>query len=155
MIVLPETVLRWRRIGWAAIWGYRSRGSWRGGRPRGSSEGRHLINRTDGPWELSLGCAADTWRASHARVHGLPSHGIVLPARTRQTANTVVADLSSQSSQCVRPVFRGAVRGIRASACSVPLGQAQAIHGCADCDGVHWVLARPSPTTARPERWKN
>jgi hypothetical protein len=33
-IVQPETVLRWRRDGWSAIWRYRSRGRWRGGRPR-------------------------------------------------------------------------------------------------------------------------
>ena len=45
MIVQPETVLPWRRIGWSAIWGYRSRGRWRGGRPRVSGEVRHLIAR--------------------------------------------------------------------------------------------------------------
>jgi len=45
MIVQPETVLRWRRNGWSAIWGYRSRGRWRGGRPRVSSEIRHLITQ--------------------------------------------------------------------------------------------------------------
>jgi len=32
MIVQAETVLRWCRNGWSAIWGYRSRGRWRGGR---------------------------------------------------------------------------------------------------------------------------
>src|SRR5271166_387606 len=42
-IVQPETVLRWRRNGWSLIWGYRSRGRWRGGRPRVSNEVRHLI----------------------------------------------------------------------------------------------------------------
>jgi hypothetical protein len=40
-----ETVLRWRRNGWSAIWGYRSRGRWRGLRPRVSSEIRHLITQ--------------------------------------------------------------------------------------------------------------
>jgi putative transposase len=45
MIVQPETVLRWRRLGWSAIWGYRSHGRWRGGRPRVSGEVRHLIAR--------------------------------------------------------------------------------------------------------------
>jgi hypothetical protein len=45
MIVQAETVLRWRRNGWSAIWGYRSRGRWRGGRPRVSSEVRHLIRQ--------------------------------------------------------------------------------------------------------------
>ena len=45
IIVQPETVLRWRREGWSALWRYRSRGRWRGGRPRVSSEVRHLIVR--------------------------------------------------------------------------------------------------------------
>jgi len=34
LIVQPETVLRWRRSGWLALWRYRSSGRWRGGRPR-------------------------------------------------------------------------------------------------------------------------
>jgi hypothetical protein len=45
MIVQAETVLDWRRNGWSAIWGYRSRGRWRVGRPRVSSEVRHLITQ--------------------------------------------------------------------------------------------------------------
>ena len=45
VIVQPETVLRWRREGWSAFWRYRARGRWRGGRPRVSSEVRHLILR--------------------------------------------------------------------------------------------------------------
>ena len=43
IIVQPETVLRWRREGWSALWRYRARGRWRGGRPRVSSEVRQLI----------------------------------------------------------------------------------------------------------------
>jgi hypothetical protein len=43
IIVQPETVLRWRRDGWSALWRYRSRGRWRGGRPKVSREVRHLI----------------------------------------------------------------------------------------------------------------
>jgi hypothetical protein len=35
--------LRWRRDGWSTISRYRTRGRWRGGRPRVSSEIRHLI----------------------------------------------------------------------------------------------------------------
>src|SRR5260370_31868504 len=34
IIVQPETVLRWRLDGWSALWRYRARGRWRGGRPR-------------------------------------------------------------------------------------------------------------------------
>jgi hypothetical protein len=45
MIVQVETVLRWRRNGWSALWRYRSCGRWRGGRPRVSSELRHLITQ--------------------------------------------------------------------------------------------------------------
>ena len=45
VIVQPETVLRWRREGWSALWGYRSRGRWRGGRPRVSNEVRNLVAR--------------------------------------------------------------------------------------------------------------
>src|SRR5260370_11941264 len=42
LIVQPETVLRWRRSGWLALWPYRSSRRWRGGRPRVSGEGRNL-----------------------------------------------------------------------------------------------------------------
>jgi hypothetical protein len=45
VIVQPETVLRWRRNVWSAMWRYRSRGRWRGGRPRVSGEIRGLIAR--------------------------------------------------------------------------------------------------------------
>src|ERR1019366_4217320 len=53
VIVQPEAVLHWRRNGWSAIWRYRSRGRWRGGRPRGSGEGRDLIARVAVPTENS------------------------------------------------------------------------------------------------------
>jgi hypothetical protein len=43
VIVQTETVLRWRRNGWSALLRYRSRGRWRGGRPRVSIEVRQLI----------------------------------------------------------------------------------------------------------------
>jgi len=46
VIVQPETVLRWRREGWSALWRYRrSRGRWQGGRPRVSNEVRNLVAR--------------------------------------------------------------------------------------------------------------
>jgi putative transposase len=35
VIVQPETVLRWHRNGWSAIWKYRSRGRWRGRASKG------------------------------------------------------------------------------------------------------------------------
>jgi len=45
MIIQPETVKRWRRGGWSGLWRYRSRGRWRGGRPRLSRDVRELITR--------------------------------------------------------------------------------------------------------------
>jgi hypothetical protein len=63
IIVQPETVLRWRRDGWSSLWRYRSRRRLRGGRPRVSSEVRHLIAqmaRENFLW------GADPWRTSHA-----------------------------------------------------------------------------------------
>ena len=44
IIVQPETVLHWQPWCWSNwLWRYRARGRWRGGRPRVSSEIRHLI----------------------------------------------------------------------------------------------------------------
>jgi putative transposase len=95
IIVQPETVLRWRREGWSALWRYRSRGRWRGGRPRIPSEVRHLIVRM----------ARENFLWGAPRIHGellmlgfsvSPSHRVTLPAYWEQTAWTIVADLSSQ-----------------------------------------------------------
>jgi hypothetical protein len=60
IIVQPETVLRWRREGWSALWRYRSRGRWRGGRPRVSREVRELIVRM----------ARDNFIWGAPRIHG-------------------------------------------------------------------------------------
>jgi hypothetical protein len=60
LIVQPETVLRWRRNGWSAFWRYRSRGRWRGGRPKVSREVRGLIAR--------MARENFLWRAP--RIHG-------------------------------------------------------------------------------------
>ena len=60
IIVQPETVLRWRRDGWSTLWRYRSRGRWRGGRPRISREIRHLIVRM----------AGDNFLWGAPRIHG-------------------------------------------------------------------------------------
>jgi hypothetical protein len=45
VFVQPATVLRWRRRGLWPLWGFGSRGRWRGGRPRIRSEIRALIVR--------------------------------------------------------------------------------------------------------------
>jgi hypothetical protein len=58
LIVLPETVKRWRRNGWSGLWRYRSR--WRGGRPRLAREVRELIARM----------ARENFLWSAPRIHG-------------------------------------------------------------------------------------
>jgi len=60
IIVQPGTVLRWRREGWSALWRYRSRGRWRGGRPRVSGEVRRLIVRM----------ARENFLGGAPRIHG-------------------------------------------------------------------------------------
>jgi putative transposase len=59
-VIQPDTVLRWRRCGVFAIWKYRSRGRWRGGRPRIAPEIGHLIRE--------MANANFLWGAP--RVHG-------------------------------------------------------------------------------------
>ena len=60
VIVQPDTVLRWRREGGSALWGYRSRGRWRGGRPRISNEVRNLVARM----------ARENFLSGAPRIHG-------------------------------------------------------------------------------------
>jgi hypothetical protein len=60
VIVQPETVVRWRRDVWATFWRYRSRGRWRGGRPRVSRQVRELI--------VQMARENFTWGAP--RIHG-------------------------------------------------------------------------------------
>ena len=60
IIVEPETVMRWRRNGWLALWRYRAQGRWRGGRPRVSREVRHLIGRM----------ARENFLWGASRIHG-------------------------------------------------------------------------------------
>ena len=53
IIVQPETILRWRREGWSALWRYRSRGRARWAPERFQRSPRS--DRTDVPSELSVG----------------------------------------------------------------------------------------------------
>ena len=77
-----------------------------------------------------------------------------LPAPCRRS-NAVVADLSSQSSQCVRRIFRIALRQMCSPKGSILLGQAHAICSRADCGGGCLAQARPWATTADRERSRN
>jgi len=60
VIVQSETVVRWRRHVWAKLWRSRSRGRWRGGRPRVAREVRELIVRM----------ARDNFSWGAPRIHG-------------------------------------------------------------------------------------
>jgi hypothetical protein len=87
IIVQPETVLRWRRQGFFLIWRYRSRGRWRGGRPRIAHEIRDLIY-PHGPRQFPLGRTPDPRRVAEARLLGLPGHRLPVP-----TENSIPASL--------------------------------------------------------------
>ena len=133
MIVQAETVLRWRRNGWSTIWGYRSRGGWRGGRPRVSSEVRHLITQM----------ARENYLWGAPRIHGellmlgfTVSQATVsryLPApgrRPTQSWRTFVRNQAIAFGHHQYSEFRGAFRhGVPEPAVLFLLGQPDAICG--------------------------
>ena len=101
LIVQPATVQRWRHNGWSGLWRYRSRGRWRGGRPRVSREVRCLITRM----------ARENFLWGAPRIHGellmlglpsLSSNGFALPVDFRPEPEPVVANVYSQSGDCLR-----------------------------------------------------
>jgi len=102
IIVQPETVLRWRRGGWPALWRYRSRGRWRGGRPRVSGEVRNLIARM----------ARENFLWGAPRIHGellmlgfRVSQATVsryMPARSRRPRQSWQTFLRNQAMAFVR-----------------------------------------------------
>jgi hypothetical protein len=67
IIAQPETVLRWRRQGFFSIWRYRSRGRWRGGRPRIPHEIRDLIAYS--PISTHSRPGREPYRVSDATAH--------------------------------------------------------------------------------------
>ena len=156
IIVDSETVLRWRRDGWSALWRYRARGRWRGGRPRISSEVRHLIIRM----------ARENFLWGAPRIHGehlmlgfSVSQATVsryMPARSRRPEQSV-ADFSSQSSHGLRSlrVLRGMAEWNRWPTEPVLFGPARAIRGYADCDGMGWAQAQLRASTVYPKQSKN
>src|SRR6266851_933979 len=113
LIVQPETVLRWRRSGWLALWRYRSSGRWRGGRPRVSGEVRNLIRQM----------ARENFLWGAPRIHGellmlgyTVSQATVsryLPAPGRRPTQSWRSFLRNQAS-AFGHYSEGAVAGIRA-----------------------------------------
>ena len=106
VIVWPETVLRWRRNGWSAIWRYRSRGRWRGERPKVSSEVRHSIARM--AYENFL------WGAP--RIHGeLLMLGFSV---SQATVSRYLPALGRRPTQSCRTLF--AIKSVRSPTAGVP-----------------------------------
>src|SRR6202140_4847177 len=133
IIIQPETVLRWPGEGWSALWQYRARGRWRGGRPRVSDELRHLIVRM----------ARENFLWGAPRIHGellmlgfSVSQATVsryMPARSRrpgQSWRTFLRNQAMTFGHHERAEERS--RGFWATY-SVQSGQAQAIRGCSNC----------------------
>jgi len=151
VIVQAETVLGWRCKSWASLWRYRSRGRWRGGRPRVSGELRHLIRRMAHE-NFLWGAPRIHGGTSHARVPRLPEHRIALHAYAGQAANTIVADLYSQPGQRVPPP-RGGSGGVerrRRPAGSVLSDRPDAIRGHAHFADACWAQAGTCLASARP-----
>jgi len=147
VVVQAETVLRWRRSGWSALWRHRSRGRWRGGRPRVSSEVRQLIVRM----------AHENFLWGAPRIHGellmlgfSVSQATVsryMPARSRrptQSWRTFLRNQVSAFGEYSEERSRGHARP------QVPSHRAKAIQCAAqtamECVGLRHGLGRPSPT---------
>jgi transposase InsO family protein len=97
-IVRPETVIRWHRMGFRALWRWKSRP--RGGRPRVSKETRDLIR------EISL--ANPLWGAP--RIHGeLRVLGIKV---AQSTVAKYMAKRRGSPSQGWKPFLRNHADGI-------------------------------------------
>jgi hypothetical protein len=100
VLVQPETVLRWRRQGLSLIWGYRSRGRWRGGRPRIAGEIRDLI----------AGMARDNFLWGAPRIHGeLLKLGFSV---SQATVSRYMPDPRWRRSQSWRTFIRNQAAGI-------------------------------------------
>ena len=116
IIIQPETVLRWRRQGFFSIWRYRSRGRWRGGRPRIAHEIRDLIIRM----------ARDNFLWGAPRIHGeLLKLGVSV---SQATVSRYMPDSRWPRSQSWRTFIRNQAAGIglselmRGNSVSDPLG---------------------------------
>jgi hypothetical protein len=103
IIMQPETVLRWRRQGFFSIWRYRSRGRWRGGRPRIAHEIRDLITRM----------AQDNFLWGAPRIHGeLLKLGVSV---SQATVSGYMPDSRWRRSQSWRTFIRNQAAGIGSS----------------------------------------
>jgi hypothetical protein len=140
--------MRWRRNGWSALWRYRSRGRWRGGRPRVSNEVRHLIARM----------ARENFLWGAPRIHGeLLTLGFrvsqatvsrYLPARSRrpgQSWRTFLRNQASAFGQSSEQWSRGYARPYRQS-CWVKLMQSVAAQIATACVGLRRGLGQQPPT---------
>ena len=156
VIVQPETVLRWRREGWSALWRYRAGGRWRGGRPKISSEVRHLIAQM----------ARENFLWGAPRIHGeLLMLGFSV---SQATVSRYMPDRSRRPRQSWRTFLRNQAmafghgkyfeEGPRGDTTAhIELCRAQlTLSGVAQIsNGMGWAQARSRPTPADRERSKN
>ncbi len=100
IIVTPETVIRWYRVGFRAYWRWKSR---RCGRPATDGEVRKLI----GGWLLRMprGRSPKTCGASEAWLDGIGTHGVALHAKAagRPGRDRALEDLLAEPSRWQSP----------------------------------------------------
>jgi len=102
VLVQHATVLRRRRSGWSGLWRYRSRGHWRGGRPRIEREIRHLITRR----------ARENFLWGAPRIHGeLLMLGFSV---SQATVSRYMPAASRRPGQSWRTFLRNQARAFRA-----------------------------------------
>jgi len=151
IIVQPETVLRWRREGWSALWRYRSLGRWRGGRPKVSSEVRHLIAQM----------ARENFLWGAPRIHG---ELLMLGFSVSQATVSCYLLVGTRPTPSWRTFLRNQAMAFGRYSEESDRGETlarilrltgQTIRDCANLGGQCGAQARRCPTTADPERWKN
>ena len=113
IIVQSETILRWRRQGLSLIWGYRSRGRWRGGRPRIAREIRGLIAQI----------ARENFLWGAPRIHGeLLKLGFLV---SQATVSRYMPEPYRRRSQTWRTFIQNQLEGI--GPIELPIGRGIAI----------------------------
>ncbi len=113
IIVQSETIPRWRRQGLSLIWGYRSRGRWRGGRPRIAREIRGLIAQI----------ARENFLWGAPRIHGeLLKLGFLV---SQATVSRYMPEPYRRRSQTWRTFIQNQLEGI--GPIELPIGRGIAI----------------------------
>ncbi len=93
-VIQPDTIVRWHRRGFRALWRWKSRRSL--GRPWHSQ--RHAgPDPRDQPRQSAVGSAPHSWRATQTRDRCRPIDGGEVHVEDQASAIAILADLSAQS----------------------------------------------------------